>query len=90
MFQLQDTSSVDVEFVPQFEEQIDNANLSQAAVFLEPHDYELFLLSQEIDTPSDNLSHLESHTCENSCQDDPSCTHATNLGLIFTLPHFIA
>ena len=55
----QDTSSVEINFVPEFEEHLDNANLSQTNVFLEPHDYELFLLSQEIDISSDNLSHQE-------------------------------
>ena len=64
MFQLQDTSSVEIEFVPVFEEHLDNAHLSQTDVILAPHDYELFLLSQEIDTSLDNPNLLESHTCE--------------------------
>ena len=89
-FELQDTSSVEIKFVPEFEEHLDNANLSQTDVFLEPHDYELFLLSQEIDTPSDSPSYLEHHTCEKLCQDDCFFMHATNLGLTFTLPHFMA
>ena len=58
--------------------------------FLEHHDYELFLLNQEIDAPSDNLSHQESHNCEKLCQDDPFFTHATDLCLDFALPHFMA
>ena len=57
-------------FVPEFEGQLEN--LSQTDVSLEHYDYELFLLNQEIDTPSDNLSHQESHNCEKLCQDDPS------------------
>ena len=90
-FQLQDTSSVEMEFVPEFEEHLDKANLSQTNVFLEPHDYELFLLSQVIDTPSDSLSHQESHICEKLSQDDNFFTHATtNIGWTFALPHFMA
>ena len=87
---LQDTSSVEIEFVPGFEQHLDNMNLSKTNIVLEPHDYELFLLSQEIDTPSDNLSHQESHICEKFCQDHHFFTHATNLGLTFALPHFRA
>ena len=67
----QDTSSVEIEFVSEFEEQLDDGNLSQTDVFLEYHDYELFLLNQEIDAPSDNLSHQESHNCEKLCQMTP-------------------
>ena len=89
-FQLHDTTSVEIKFVPEFEEHLHNANLSQTDVFLEPHDYELFLLSQQIDTPSDNLSHLESHICEKLCQFDTFFTHATHLGLTFVLSHLMA
>ena len=64
--------------------------LSQTDVFLAPHDYEQFLLNQEFDTPLDNPNHVESHTCENLCHDDPFFTHATNLGSQFTLPHYMA
>ena len=87
--QLQDTFSIEIEFVPEFEGHLDHANLSQTDIFLEHHDYELFLQNQEIDTPSDNLSHQESHNCEESCQDDPFLTHATNLSLTFAPPHFM-
>ena len=90
MIQLQDTSSVEIEFVPEFEEYLDNANLSQTDVFLELDDYELFLLNPEIDTISDNLSHQDSNICEQLCQDDPFFTHATNLDSAFSLPHFMA
>ena len=68
---------------------LNHANLSQTDVFHNHHDYELFLLNQEIDTPSDNLSHQESHDCEKLCQDDPFFTHATDFSLTFTLPHFM-
>ena len=68
---------------------MDNVQLSQTDVFLAPHDYELFLPSQEIDTSLDNHNHLKSPACENLCQDDLFFTHATNLGLQFALPHFM-
>ena len=55
-------------------------------VFLKPHDYELFQLSQEIDTIDDNLNRQDSHVCENSYQDGPIFTHATNPCLTFALP----
>ena len=64
---LKDTSSVasvEVEFVPDFEEPLDNNNFSPTDVFTEQHDYDLFLLNQEIATPSDNLNHQDSHACE--------------------------
>ena len=80
-FQLQDSSSADIEFVPDFEGHLHHASPSQTDAFLEQHDYEQFLLAQEIDTPSDNLSHQESHSCEKLCQDDPFFTHVTNLSL---------
>ena len=63
-FHLQDTSSVEIEFVSEFEGHLDHANPSQMDDFLEHHDYEQFLLNQDIDTPSHNLSHQESHNCE--------------------------
>ena len=85
----QDTSSVEIEFVPESEGQLDNGNISQTDVFPKHHDYELFLLNQEIDTPSDNLSHQEGHNCEKLWQDDPLFTHATDLSLTLTLPHFM-
>ena len=34
--------------------------------------HKLFLLSQELDTPSDNPSYLESYTCENFAKRIPS------------------
>ena len=85
-FQLQDTSSVEVEFVSESEGHLKHANLSQTDIFLEHHDYELFLLNQEIDAPSDNLSHQESHSCEKLCQDDPFFTHVTNFSLTLHYP----
>ena len=42
--------NVEIEFLPEFEVQLDYANLSPTDVFLRHHDYDLFLLNQEIDT----------------------------------------
>ena len=88
--QLHDTSSIEIVFVSKSEGHLDHANPSQTDVFLEHHDYELFLLDQEIDTPSDNLSHQGSHNCEKLCQDDTFLTHVTNFSLTFAIPHFMA
>ena len=44
-----------------FQQQLDYANLSPTDVFLGHHDYDLFLLNQEIDTPSDNLNFQNTH-----------------------------
>ena len=51
------------------------------------HDYDLFLLNQEIGTPSDNLNHHDTHVCENL---DDVNIHATNLSHTFALPQFMA
>ena len=86
----QDISSVEnveIEFLPEFEVQLDYANLSPTDVFLGHHDYDLFLLSQEIDTPSDNLNFQNTHVCEN---EDVILIHATNLSPTFALPQFMA
>ena len=45
------------------------------------------LLNQEIDTPSDNCNHLDTHVYEN--QDD-ILIHASNLSHTFALPQFMA
>ena len=65
--ELQDTSSVEIveiEFVPDFEEPLESNKFSPTDVFSVQHDYDLFLLNQEIDTPSDNLNHQDTHVCE--------------------------
>ena len=62
--ELQDTSSansVEIEFLPQSEGQQDHINLSQTDVFSGHHDYELSLLQKEIDAPSGNLNHQDTH-----------------------------
>ena len=86
----QDTSSdenVEIEFLPEFEVQLDYANLSPTDVFLRHHDDDLFLLNQEIYTLSDNLNFQNTHVCDNA---DVSLIHATNLSHTFTLPQFMA
>ena len=45
-FSSQDTSSIEIEFVSESKGQVDNAHLSPTDVFLEHHDYELFLLQK--------------------------------------------
>ena len=57
--------------------------------FHEHHDYELFLLNQEIDAPSENLAHHDSHDCEKLHHDDTLFTHAKDL-VFFAIPHFMA
>ena len=85
----QDTSSIEIEFVSESEGQLDNAKLSPTDIFLEQHDYELFLLQKEIDAPYDNLSHQETHVCEKQGQDE-FLIHATDLSHNFALPQFMA
>ena len=79
--------SVEIEYLPEFEGQLDHANLSPTDVFLEHHHYDLFSINHEIDTPSDNLSYHDTHICE--YQDD-ILIHATNLSHTFALPQFMA
>ena len=83
----QDTSCIEMEFLPEFEGQMDHANLSPTDVFLEHHDYELFLLQKEVDTPYDNLNHHDTHVCDNQ---DEILIHATNLSHTFALPQYMA
>ena len=85
----QDTSSIEIEFVSEFEGKLDNANLSPRDVLRIQHDYDLSLLNQEVDTPSDNLHHQDTHICEKKDQDD-FLIHATNLSHNFALPQFMA
>ena len=46
----------------------------------------MFLLNQEIDTPSDNLNIQSTHVCEN---EDVIIIHATILSHTFALPQFM-
>ena len=88
--ELQDNSSADsveIEFLPESEGQLDHTNFTPTDVFSEHHDYELFLLQKEFDAPKDNPNHYNIHTCE--IQDD-ILIHATNLSNTFTLPEFMA
>ena len=81
----QDTSSVQIGFVPESEGQLYNY-ITSTDVFLENDDDELFLLKQEINTPSDNFSHKESHDYEKLCQDDPLFIHAKDHSLTLLYP----
>ena len=88
--ELQDNSSVDsveIEFLPEPEGQLDHTKHSPTDVFSEHLDYELFLLQNEIDAPNENPNHNDIHTCE--IQDD-IFIHATNLSNTFALPQFMA
>ena len=82
----QDTSSVEIEFVHDFERPLESNKFSPTDVFSVQHDYDSFLLNEEIDTPSDNLNHQDAHVCENQGQDD-FLTHATDLSHDFSLPN---
>ena len=79
--------SVEIEFLPESEGQLDHTKHTPTDLFSEHHDYELFLLQKEFDAPNDNPNHDDIHTCEN--QDD-ILIHATNLSNIFALPQFMA
>ena len=90
--ELQDTSSVEqveVEFFPEFEETLDNNIFDQQ--MLSVNDMTMTCsYSKKIDTPSDNLSHQDSHFCEKRDQDDICFIHTTNLSHNFALPQFMA
>ena len=68
---------------------MESNKFSPTDIFCVQHDYDLFLLNQEIDTPSDNLSHQDTHVCEKQGQDD-FVIHATDLSHNFALPQFMA
>ena len=90
--ELQDTTSVEsveIEFVSDLEEPLENNKFSPTDVFSVQHDYDLFLLNQEINTPSNNLNHQDTHVCEKQGQDD-FLIHAMNLSHNFALPQFMA
>ena len=78
--------SVEIEFLPESEGQLDHTKNSPTDLFSTHHDYELFLLQKELDAPNNNLNHHNFHTCQN--QDD-ILIHATNLSNIFALPQFM-
>ena len=61
----QATCSIEAEFLPEFEKQLDHTNLSPTDVFSGHYDYELFLLHKEIDAPHDNISHEDTHFMKN-------------------------
>ena len=81
--------SSEIESLSGFEEHLNHSNLSPTEVFIEHHDYELFLLQKEVDTPYDNLSHQDTHVCEEQGEDD-LIIHATHLSHKLALPQFMA
>ena len=81
----QDISSI--EFVSDPEEPLESNKFLH--VLSIQHDYDLSLLNHDIDTPSDNLHHQDTHVCEKKDQDD-SLIHAINLSHKFALPQFMA
>ena len=88
----QDTSNVEsivIEFIRESEEPLESNKFSPTDVFSVQHDYDLFLLNQEVDTPSENLNHQYTHVCEKQGQDD-FLIHATDLRHDFDLPQFMA
>ena len=84
----QATCSIETEFLPEFERQLDHTNLSPTDVFSGHYDYELFFLQKEIDAPYDNISHEDTHGYEEQDQ-DVILTHATILSHTFALPQFM-
>ena len=84
----QATCIIETEFLPEFEGQFDDTNLSPTDVFSGHRDYEMFLLQKEIDAPHDNLNHHVLHACEEQDQ-DVILTHATTLSHTFALPQFM-
>ena len=85
--ELQDTSSVEsveIEFVPDFGGTLESNKFSPTDVFSVQHDYELFQLNQEIDTPSDNPNHQDTHVSEKQGQDD-FLIHSTDISHNFAL-----
>ena len=90
--ELQGTSSVEsveMEFVPDFEEHLESNKFSPTDAFNVQHDYELSKHKQESDTPSDNPNHHDTHVSEKQGQDD-FLIHATDLSNNFPLPQFMA
>ena len=79
---ISNVENVEIELVPEFQVQFSYANLSPTDVFLGHHDYDLFLLNQEIDTPSDILNFQNTHVCEN---EDVIIIHATHLSHTFAM-----
>ena len=84
----QATFNIETEFPREFEQQLDDTNLSPTDVFSGHCDYELFLLQKEIDAPHDNIRHQETHLFEEQDQ-DAILNHATILSHTFSFPHFM-
>ena len=82
------TCSIESEFLPEFEGQLDHTNLSPTDVFSGHYNYELFLLQKKMDVPHDNITHEDTHVYEEQDQ-DVILTHATILSHTFALPQFM-
>ena len=81
----QATCSIETEFPPELEGQLDDTNLSATNVFSGYHDYELLFLHKEIDAPHDNLN---LHGFGEQDQDF-ILTHASILSHICALTQFM-
>ena len=84
----QATCSMEIEFLPEFNGQLDDTNLSPTDVFSGHNDYKMFLLQKEIEAPHDNLNHHVLYACEEQDQ-DVILTHATIISHSFALPQFM-
>ena len=82
----QNTSSIEIEFLPEFDGQLDHVNLSATDVFFEHHDHQLFLLQKDLDAPYDNLNHQDTHIYRKQNQDD-ILIHVTNLSTLLNYPN---
>ena len=84
----QTTCNIETEFLPEFNGQLDDTNLSPTDVFSGHHDYELFLMQKETGAPHDNVNHDDIHGFEEQDQ-DVILIHATILSHTFPLPQFM-
>ena len=80
-------ASVEIEFIDESEECLEINKTSPTDVFGSYHEYDLFLLNQEIDTPSDNINSQNTDVCENLYD---ILIHAPNLSHNYALPQSMA
>ena len=73
-------------FAPDFEDTGETNKFLATDVLSVQQVYDLFLLNQEIDTPSDNLNHQDIHVCEQQGKDD-FLINTTNLSHSFAQPN---
>ena len=84
--QLQDDCSIEIDLTSTFDDhgkQSEQPNISSMQVFPDSYDYEMFLLSLELDTSLNHYS--DSHDSPILDQEGPLFTQATSLGRFFTL-----